>query len=326
MSTMIAAADEYGSLKRGLDRGEPEPMSTGFVTFCDPCVMPRKVDMRMREEQLKPERVAQIKFPADENGYPLEMEIHEPQLPTSAVPHLRNRFSQRTAEELMREHDGREEKLDEAGAQEHLQHGWSKENDKKFRENEELLRAVFGGNWDPRYGRTRVRSSQTGEMLTWGDGNLIYDSSDGRPPPLPVEAVRPPAEGSGSGSFLSFLGVPELEPEPAAPPAADEPEQAAVAVLRRGDTEVFEFKTKPVAYTAVTTDVPAAFPHFPPPRMHVAGSMRPLVPPPPEESRARPAYLHPPAQPPPQKDVMLSADFGVYPEDAFAGQGSSADV
>ena len=331
MATMISAADEYSQLKK-ID-GEPvEYMSgNGYVTFCDPCAMPRKVQHKARDDLLTPERMTAVKFPADEKGYPLEMEIHNPQMPKSAVPYLRNRFQQSSVDELLKEHDGHVERLDDQGAREHLQHGWTKDNDKKFRENEEMLRNLFGSNWDSRYGRTRVRSGATGQILVWGDGNAIYDSADGRPPALAAGTQPAPDPTGGGGNLLESMGLPKdfFGPADEAPaPAADDEtaralEAAPSAVLRRGDTEVFEFTAKPIEYVAPTSTAKvAAFPHFPPSKMHVAGSMRAVVTePPPEDPPPRTAYLDAPEQQPrrtipsipmaPGAGANIPADFGV---------------
>ena len=44
----------------------------------------------------------------------------------------------------------------------------------------ELLAAIFRGSWDGRYGKSRVRSSTTGQILHWGDGETVYDG-EGNP-------------------------------------------------------------------------------------------------------------------------------------------------
>ena len=36
--------------------------------------------------------------------------------------------------------------------------------------------SLFGADWDPRYGRSRVRSSETGELICWGDGDTYTDA------------------------------------------------------------------------------------------------------------------------------------------------------
>ena len=70
MATMISAADEYSQLKK-ID-GEPvEYMSgNGYVTFCDPCAMPRKVQHKARDDLLTPERMTAVKFPAMTSALP----------------------------------------------------------------------------------------------------------------------------------------------------------------------------------------------------------------------------------------------------------------
>ena len=95
----------------------------------------------------------------------------------------------------------------------HMQDGWSAENLERFRQNELLCQvpkpptrtprahtphaalhlarkmselparsplshrqSLFGADWDPRYGRSRVRSSETGELICWGDGDTYTDA------------------------------------------------------------------------------------------------------------------------------------------------------
>lgn len=160
--SMIAAADDYARLK-ALDPPEDVSMSYGHVTCCDPCMAPRKRAASKKQDQmLRPEELSDIMFPADERGTPLEMEQRDCTLPASSVPYLRKRFSSIPVNDLMKEHDGTEEEVDDAHGRAHIEHGWTKDNDVKFRENEQMLRAVFGSNWDARYGRTRVRCAKTG--------------------------------------------------------------------------------------------------------------------------------------------------------------------
>merc|ERR1719231_172646 len=106
-----------------------------------------------------------VEFVADEDGVPLEMEYHDPIVAPSAAPHLRGRFHKHHVEDIRNEHDGFKEKIDDKdGGQVHAKEGWSAENVLKFLENEMRCRALFGTNWDGRYGRSRVRSAATGEM------------------------------------------------------------------------------------------------------------------------------------------------------------------
>ena len=163
MSTMIAAADEYSRLK-SIGPVEPESMSAGYTTMCDPCLQPRKIEARnRREEKLRPEQVEQPRYPADAEGNALTMELRPCVPPPSSVPYLRQRFYGSSVDELMHEHDGKEEPLTAASGRRHLERGWTKRNDRQFRQNEEMLRRLFGDNWDARYGRTRVKSAHTGE-------------------------------------------------------------------------------------------------------------------------------------------------------------------
>jgi len=212
------------------------------VTCFDPCIMTRPKPLKPEPE---PAKLPNIKFPADEKGNPLEMEYHPRLAPPTPVPFLARRFRASSMEELDQAHGGVEEKIDVTGGKEHLEHGWTKENDKKFRENEELCRALFGTNWDGRYGRTRVRSTQTGELLSWGDGSTIYDSD------------------------VAFV--------PTAPPSGVPPATVPPAFLKRGDTErvlsqnVSRISKPPPAPLSGEPRI-EAFPYFPPPKMHVASA------------------------------------------------------
>ena len=120
--------------------------------------------------------------------------------PASPVPFVRDRFDQHSYSELKQIHEGVAEDLAAphggAAAMERLRKGWTQENDKKFRENEELCRAIFGSQWDARYDRTRVRSLETGEMLSWGDGPAVYD----REPPPPRSVAAPIAAASSAAA------------------------------------------------------------------------------------------------------------------------------
>jgi len=254
MASMVAAADLYHH--RRVVEEVNNSRSEGYVTCFDPCVMPRKPGTPLPP---KIEKTKTIKYPADENGQPLAMEFHEPVLPQSSVPYIRSRFSASTVMDLCETHDGVEEQTGVDGGREHMAKGWTKENDQKFRENEELCRALFGGNWDTRYGRTRVRSAETGGLLCWGDGKTIYD----------VEGAAAPAT----------LG--SVFPESYADTDTEIPDTMPPQRLLRGDTEV-RFAPSRVAaelppgggLSYRLSDPPApsvggAYPFFPPPKMHV---------------------------------------------------------
>ena len=100
-------------------------------------------------------------------------------------------------------------------------------------------------------------------LLSWGDGNTIYDA--------PVGRALPSADAAGPA---------DEAPAPASEPAVP---KAAPAVLCRGDTEVkITYGAAPVTYRPGTTrewaidmerDSQSAFPFFPPPRLHVAAGM-----------------------------------------------------
>ena len=109
----------------------------GFGGCFDPCLARKP----LRHE---PARLAQLKMPRDANGKELRMSHMPPRAAsTSAVPHLQDRFSTRGVDQLAREHDGSAVVLeDETEASQRLANGWTKSNDKKFRENEELCRAI----------------------------------------------------------------------------------------------------------------------------------------------------------------------------------------
>ena len=108
-------------------------------------------------------------------------EVHpgEP-APLSAAPLLQKRFTNRDLNSLAREHEGAPEPLFGPAAQRvaalHVEDGWQPEVVDQFRQNELLCQQIFGRNWDPRYGRSRVRSAETGELICWGDGETYVDS------------------------------------------------------------------------------------------------------------------------------------------------------
>jgi hypothetical protein len=278
MSAMIAAAEMPS---RGLPtHPEDEFMSRGYNTCFDPCCMPRRPGVK---PEPKPIRKSTLQFPADANGQPLAMEYHDPVTAETPLTLLRARFGkQASIEDLKAEHEGHIEAIDYEGGKEHLEHGWTAENDKKFRETEELCRALFGGNWDARYGRTRVRSAETGEVLIWGAGKTMYDKN--------VQYVPPPPTRRRS-----------LQPVPTPPPPKP--------VLRRGDTEI-RFTTSNVK-AIPHVEVPH-YPHFPPPKMHQSYAL-PGQPPYPTSSRLNPHMMMRPRGMPPADepaDQYLPADFG----------------
>jgi len=99
--------------------------------------------------------------------------------PLSPAPFLGRRFPDRDLPTLCREHEGAPEPLfgpqAAKAAQTHLDDGWTEEVLAKFRQNEALCQYVFGMSWDARYGRSRVRRADTGELLCWGDGDSYTD-------------------------------------------------------------------------------------------------------------------------------------------------------
>lgn len=107
----------------------------------------------------------------------------EPGMPAPISPanFLSQRFNDRPLGQVAYEHEGAAEPLYGPAAQHmasaHLQDGWSARNLDQFRRNELACQQLFGDSWDPRYGRSRVRSVETGELLCWGDGET-YMSAD----------------------------------------------------------------------------------------------------------------------------------------------------
>ena len=99
--------------------------------------------------------------------------------PNSPAPYLTPRYPNKSLYQIAKEHEGAPEPL--AGppaavaASTHLNDGWRQENLALFRQNELMCQHIFGEDWDPRYGRSRVRDHQTGDMLCWGDGETYTD-------------------------------------------------------------------------------------------------------------------------------------------------------
>jgi len=102
-----------------------------------------------------------------------------PQPPPSPVPFLRPRFPESDLKTLAKVHEGEPEPLTGPASQrvadEHARDGWHPSNIHLFRANEAFCQSVFNDLWDARYGRSRVRSGQTGELLCWGDGDSYVD-------------------------------------------------------------------------------------------------------------------------------------------------------
>ena len=199
-----------------------------------------------------------------------------------------------------------------------------------------MCRALFGESWDKRYGRTRVRSATTGELLSWGDGVTIYDRQVSDASTLPQPAASSRAAG-GSGQWL-------LGGEATAPPVAEDEPKPPPAMLRRGDTEVrLNAEAPKIVGGEYSThfgsrlhgEARGEFPFFPPPRMHVAkttGSLLAPAAPKPNSQLAGRLQCYPVeradtphAAPQEEAEVTLPADFGASPDLVAAAAPAPAD-
>jgi len=227
----------------------------GMGACFDPCLARKPL-------RFQPSDRARPKIPTDAAGKPLKMTNMPPRTPTtSRVPYLRERFFQTWIGDLAIEHDGQPETLSDEDASRRLASGWSASNDRKFAENEELCRTIFADNWDSRYGRSRVLSHQTGEMLCWGDGETYYDREPSTAPRQPLHAPRPLGQSghyTQSGPLLWQQGAPGAA-------TVDMLALRSSQALRRITSRML-----PPAGSAAAQAAAPQHPSFPPPKMHVA--------------------------------------------------------
>jgi hypothetical protein len=188
-----------GSDRTGQAYAEQEvdqPVSTGFIFPFDPCLAPRtkekpKVEQIDREavkivgrvDYSDPQsQVVELRHQKSdswgrigEKGEILKSAPQPTGIAATPVPFLRNKLSNWTVDQIRAEHEGAPIALDPDAASGRVEMGWRPENEKQFRQNEEMLSTIFRHSWDGRYGKSRVRSSTTGQLLHWGDGETVYD-------------------------------------------------------------------------------------------------------------------------------------------------------
>ena len=195
--------------------GEPrlEPVAQGYTTWCDPCFARRKPPPAPPPTNKIPLPKAQTEDGAATVDLAFEPPKGAAQLGSpSPAPLLQRRFTTRTIEDLQEEHEGAPAGLEAHAAQERLDKGWKPGAEQKFRENEAFMQTIFGDRWDGRYGRTRVKSAETGQVLCWGDGETLYDAPEPRDAVDTAVRPHPPTVSSLRSLGQAAVAVSRLSP------------------------------------------------------------------------------------------------------------------